>query len=239
MSIVKGRPMPPYNFSPAVNTPVRLLQPGVPGYAFGSFDASAPTTLMQVSNVALASNVATVTVLLREGKIPAVGSLLTIRGTDTASGAFNVVNEAIGTVTIDSVTGIGTITFNLTHADVVSNPDAGQGYVPVPEIGEALTGTNAVPQSSQAFAIQDIAGHNENGLTINWSVYFPSAPSTAVIALECADVDQDNQYVMVDSTNSTSIDNRSYVDTRFRFVRLKATGVAGGASPTVVGRINI
>ena len=226
--------MPPYNANPGVNTFPPLLQPGVTGYAFGSFDASAPTTLMQVSNVALSGNVATVTVALREGKIPAVGSLLTVRGTSTASGAFNVINVAISTVSIDAVTGIGTITFVLIHADVAPNADLGQAYVPVPEVGEAL-----VAGASQAFAIQDIAGHNENGLTIQWSVSYPSPPSTVVMTLQVADMDRDDQYVFLDSNNSTAPDSRSSVQTRFRFIRVVASGISGGSSPTAIVRIGI
>lgn len=230
--------MPPYNASPAVNVFPPLLQPGVTGYAFGSRDSSFPTTLLQISNVSLTGNVGTVTVLVREGKIPAVGSLLTIRGTSTASGAFNIVNVAISTVSIDAVTGIGTITFVLVHADVVSTPDAGMGYVPVPEVGEALPAPSA-SQASQAFAIQDIAGHNENGVTITWSTYYPSAPSTVVMTLQGADVDQDSQYVTIDTSDSTSPDNRSEVQTRYRFIRVVASGVSGGSSPTAVVRLNI
>jgi hypothetical protein len=226
--------MPSYNSSPAVNVFPPLLQPGVTGYAFGSFDAKFPTSLMEIFLVMISGNTASIAVALREGKVPAVGSLITIRGTTTASGAFNVLNVPISTVSIDPGTGIGTITFILVHADVASNPDTGMAYVPVPEVGEAL-----VAGASQAFAIQDIAGENENGLTINWSVYFPSQPSTSTITLQCADFDRDDQYITVDSTNSTSVDNRSYVGTRFRFVRMVASGISGGSNPSIVGRINI
>ena len=226
--------MPSYNANPGVNTFPPLLQPGVTGYAFGSFDASAPTTLMQVSAVALSGNVATITVALREGKIPAVGSLLTVRGTSTVSGAFNVINVAISTVSIDAVTGIGTITFVLIHADVAPNADLGQAYVPVPEVGEAL-----VAGASQAFAIQDIAGHNENGLTIQWSTQFPSAPSTCTTTLQGADFDIDADYVDIDSSMDTGGDSRSITQTRFRFLRAVWSGISGGSNPTGIVRFNI
>src|SRR5258705_1170313 len=130
--------MPPYNSSPATNTPVPLLQPGVSGYAFGSFDRTFPTTLMQVTSVSLTGNFATVLVNLREGAMPTVGALITIRGTTAAGGAFNVLNAAIQVVSFNQQTGVGSISFILVHADVVTTPDNGMAYVPVPEIGEAL-----------------------------------------------------------------------------------------------------
>ena len=226
--------MAPYNANPGVNTPVPLLQPGVTGYAFGSFDSRFPTTLMQISNVALTGNVATITVLIREGKIPAAGSLLTIRGTSAASGALNVQNVAIGTVSIDAVTGIGTITFTLAHADIVSVANNGMAYVPVPEVGEALANG-----ASQAFAIQDIAGHNENGLTLQWSTDFPSAPSTCTTTIQVADFDVDADYVDLDSSTDTGGDSRSITLTRFRFIRAVWSNVTGGSSPTGIVRFGI
>ncbi len=216
------------------NTPVPLLQPGVSGYLLGSRDSSFPTTRLQITNVALTSNVATVTVLVRSGKIPVAGALISITGTAAASGAFNVSNIAISTVSIDAVTGIGTITFALTHADVVSAPDAGQGYVPVPEVGEAL-----VNGKSQAFAIQDIAGHNENGLTVTWSTFYPSAPSTVTMTLQAAMVNQDAQFETLDTSTNTGGDVRSTTFTRYRFLRVVASNVTGGTNPTAVVRLDI
>jgi hypothetical protein len=230
--------LPPYNANPGVNTFPVLLQPGVNGYAFGSLNVNFPTTMMEISAVTLIGNVAGVSVLVREGAIPIPGSLLTIRGTSTASGAFNVVNVPIGTVTIDPVTGIGTITFTIVHADVAPVADTGQAYVPVPEVGELLPAPG-LTQASQAFAIQDIAGHNENGLTIQWSTSYPAQPSTVLMTLQVADVDQDSQYQMLDSSNNTNGDSRSITLTRFRFLRVLASGVTGGASPTAIVRIGI
>ena len=231
--------MPPYNASPAVNTFPPLLQPGVTGYAFGSRDSKFPTTLLEISSVAISGNVAVVLVTLREGKIPDTNGLLTIRGSSAASGVFNVVNAPISIVSIDAVTGIGTISFILTNADVPPVADTGMAYVPVPEVGESIIGTDLAPQSSQAFAIQDIAGHNENGLTLTWSTTYPSAPSTVLMTLECADFDVDSEYVQVDSSNDTGGDNRSITLTRFRFVRVKATGITGGSAPTAIVRLGI
>src|SRR5260370_33326885 len=120
---------------------------------------------MQVTKVAITSNVATVNVTVREGNIPVAGGAgsgfggVTIQGTSQAGGAFNVTNATLTNVTIGKTTGIGTITFALTHADVAAIADAGQAYVSPDSIGEALaTG------SSQAFAIQEIGADDDNQL---------------------------------------------------------------------------
>jgi len=209
-----------------------MLQPGVPGYAFGSWNANAPTTLMQVTNISLTSNVATVTVLVREGNIPAVGSLISISGTTTASGAFNVSNIAITGVSIVAATGIGTITFALTHADVPSAADAGQAYVPVPEVAEALSNS-----TSQQFGVQEDVGMNDNARTVTWSTAYPSAPGAVTMDLQASLFDIDGQYVKVDESTNAAGEQRSITLQNFRFLRLKASGVSGGSSPSVIAKI--
>ncbi len=224
--------MPLYNADPNLNTPVKLIQPGVPAYAFGSLDTSFPTTLMQVTNVALTSNVATVTVQMREGKIPAVGSLITIHGTAAASGAFNVTNVAISTVTINASTGVGTITFALTHADVGSVADAGQAYVPVPEVGEVLA-----VSKSQAFAIQNSIGR---GYGLSWAYTCPSAPSTIAIQLEGAISNNDSEFTIIGTSQTTTSGYNEIFATvpeLVNFVRLRVTATTGGSSPTIIGKI--
>ncbi len=237
--VLRGCLIPSYNASP-VAPPPELLLPGVPGYAFGS-KATGPTTLLQITQVALTSNVATVTVLVREGNIPTTSGLITITGTSVASGSFNVTNKAITGVSITAATGVGTITFALVHADVAPTADAGQGLVPVPEIGEALTNVSSVP-----FAIPEGSGHDTNELTITWSTFFPSAPGAvtmtlqaAMINLEAAMINLDAQYVTLDSSTATTTDLRSITLTRFRFLRVTASGVSGGTNPTSVVKILI
>ncbi len=224
--------MPIYPAGSGGNTPVPLLQPGVPGYAFGSIDRSFPTTLLQITNVALTSNVATVTVLIRKGKIPIAGALISITGTTTASGAFNVPGIAISTVTIDASTGIGTITFALTHADVGSAADAGQGYVPVPEVAEALA-----VQKSQAFGIQNKIG---GGYGLTWAYTCPSAPSTIAIQLEGAENNNDSEFTIIGSSQTATsgyTETVAQVPNLVNFVRLRITATTGGSSPTIIGKI--
>jgi len=226
--------MPLYPTTSGGNTPVPLLQPGIQGYAFGSLDKSFGTTLLQITNVALTGNVATVTVLVRKGKVPTVGSLISITGTSAASGAFNVSSIAISTVSIDSNTGIGTITFALVHADVVSVADAGQGYVPVPEVPETLA-----IQKSQAFAIQNSIGR---GYGITWAYTCPSAPAAISIQLEGAVNNNDSEFTVIGSAvTATSGYNETVaqVPNLVNFVRLRVTSTSGGSSPTIIGKINL
>jgi hypothetical protein len=224
--------MPLYPTGAGGNTPVKLLQPGTPGYAFGSKDTSFPTTLLQITNVALTSNVATVTVLVREGKIPTVGSLISVTGTATSSGLFNVSNVSISTVSIDSGTGIGTITFALSNADVPSAPDSGQGYVPIPEVPETLA-----VQKSQAFAIQNSIGR---GYFITWAYTCPSAPAAISIQLEGAANNNDSEFTAIGSAATTTsgyTETVAQVPNLVNFVRVHVTSTSGGSSPSIVGKL--
>ena len=225
--------MPSYNANPGVNSPVKLLQPGVAAYCFGSYDSKFPTTLLEISSVALLSNVATIIVTLREGKIPDANGFITIRGTSVAGGAFNVQNVAITSVAINAATGIGTITFPLTHADVVLSADTGMAYVPVPQVGEAL-----VNGASQAFSMQAIEG-SANGRTITWALKYPSAPAAVNVSLQAAMFDNDADYQTLDTSINAAGDLRYLTLADFNFLRMKVNSSGGGTSPTIVGVIEI
>ena len=226
--------MPPYTSSPGLNTPVKLILFGQTGYAFGSFNSAFHTSKMSVSNVSLTSNVATITVSVYQGQIPAVGSLITVRGTASNGGVFNVSNVAIATVSINATTGQGTITFALINANIGSTPDVGTAYVPVPEIGEAL-----VNGTSQAFALPEITDATDNATTITWSTNYPSAPSTVTMTLQAAMVNQDAQYVTLDTSTNTSGEVRSLTLRRYKFLRVVASNVTGGTNPSSIVRIDV
>lgn len=224
--------MPPFQ-APGTNNPTELLVPGVPGYAFGS-KAVGPTAELQITNVALTGNVATISVSVQRGNIPTTSGLITIRGTQAAGGAFNVTNVAITGVTINSQTGIGTITFALVHADVVSVADAGQAHVPVPQIGEAL-----VNGASKVFAIPSVGGQNDNGVTVTWSTAYPSAPGAVTMTLQAAEENVDSAFQQLDTSTSVTGEIRSITLTRFRFIRVLVSGASGGSSPTAIVTVNV
>lgn len=225
--------MTAYVSSPAGPPPVELL-PGVTGYAFGSRNLNKPTVRMTITSVAVSGNVATVGVQIVEGYIPSVGDLITVTGTTTIGGAANVTNQAITAVNITATTGAGTISFALTHADQSVQPDTGMGFVPIPEVGEALANG-----TSQAFAIPSKEGFNDNGLTITWSTRFPSSPGSVTMTLEAAMENEDSQFITLDTSTNVTADERLITLTRFRFLRIRAANVAGGSSPTVIARIDI
>lgn len=222
--------MPSYNSTPFAPNPT-LLQPGQPGYAFGSFAESQPDTRMQVTTTARAASVATIGVLILEGKIPLVGSLISVRGTSQAGGAFNVTSVAITAVTIDSGTGIGTIQFAIGAGTTVQAADFGTAMVATPEVAEALTNT-----ASQSFAVPEPAGANTNPKTITWSTAYPTAPATVTMVLQGSLFDLDSQYQTLDTSTNVNGEERVFTSTAFRFLRLKASGVTG-AAPTCIGKI--
>ncbi len=229
--------MPAYITNPSQNTPVPLLQPGIPGYSIGSSgtaDASSPVTKFDVSQVSLATNVATVTGTIREGKVPVAGQLISITGTTTASGAFNVSAVAITAVSIDAATGQGTISFALTHADVGATADVGQAYIPPAETGATLTNGTYLQ-----FAVQERSGENQNQRAVTWSTLIAGGPSTVTVTLEASMVDVDAQYNTLDSSTSTTGEERVIANVNFRFYRLKVANVSGGSSPTIIGKILI
>lgn len=226
---------PAYVSSPAGNNPVQMLLRGEPGYAFGTKNNSLPTVLMQVTQVAITSNVATVNVTVREGNIPVIGSgagPVTITGTSSNGGVFNVTNVALTNVNINAATGVGTITFALVNANISPTADSGQAYVTVVAVGDVFaTG------SSQSFACQEVPEGDTNEMTVTWSTVISGAPATAVVNLQAAINDVDSEYQTLDTSNSTTGEVRFYTGIRFRFFRLNISTASGGTSPTIVGKI--
>ena len=223
--------MPKYLVTPLDGIPPMLL-PGIPGYSFGSFNPDLPTTRMQVTSVALTSNVATLSVVMVEGNIPAVGSLISVRGTQKAGGAFNVSNIALTGVSIVALTGIGTVTFALTHADVTSTPDAGAADVPVPEVAEAMTNSTGLQ-----LTMQPASGLPNNSRDVEWTILTPSAPASFSAALQVADTDAEADYSTIDT--STAVGSRQVAGVRANFIRIKLSSVVGGTLPTVIGKVLI
>ena len=218
--------MPPYNASPGTNTPVRLALEGQINVAFGTPNNNLPTARLIISNVAATGGTATLTVQVVEGNIPAIGQLVTVKGTSLGAGALNVTNAAITGVSIDAKTGKGTITF-ASGATISSAADTGTAYVPPGEVlPEALANG-----ASQAFAVQVATGENDNQKTITWSTSFGTAPAGITVALQISNVDLDAAYVTIDSSNLTTGDTRFYVGVAPRFVRFLISGISG-SSPT-------
>lgn len=214
------------------------LQPGIPAYSFGSSSFIVDNTNAFVTNVALTSNVATVTLKLRDGAIPVVGQLISIQGTQTASGAFNVTNVAItgvgGFATGDN--SVGTVTFALTHANVVSIVDAGQASAPPPETGDVLTPT--VAASGQAFAIAPVAVVG-NARSIAWRVSFPSTPPTSSFEADLmGSIRQAGPYFKLDKITAVTGGTQTYTPlAQINFVRIDV--ITNDAATSIIGTVCI
>lgn len=224
--------MPGYVTNPQGNTPVPLLQPGVPSYAFGKKIDGHPTVRALVTNVAITGNVATVTIRIVEGFIPVVGDLVSGFAIPTSAGLFDVVNIALTGVTINSLTGVGTITFPLVGS-VASVASSGYVLITQTDIADTLTGSD---QKSQQFAIQAAKGQ---GRGISWDYSCPSAPGSIAIQLEGAITDTDADYAIIGTSQTTAAGGTiiASVPELVNFVRLHVTASSGGSTPTIVGKL--
>jgi hypothetical protein len=221
--------MPQYSNDPTVA--IALALPGIPAYLWGSLNDRVSPSRMTISNVALTSNVATLTVQVIEGNIPAVGALVTVKGTQQASGAFNVTAVALTGVTINATTGAGTITFALTHADVVSHADSGLAVAPQAVVFESVsTNENSVPVALPM--AQD--GKSLSGFSAE--VVWASGTSAGAVDVQCTD----------DLTNGgdwQTVSTITWPSTRYdpaglsaHFVRMNLSTALTGAT-TIAGRI--
>lgn len=161
-----------------------LLAGERPVYCWGSLNTLTAPTRAFVTNVALTSNVATVSLSLKEGQIPVVGQTISIQGTTSTSGLFNVSNATVtgvsGFSTGDNST--GTVTFALTHANVGTAADTGAAVLPIPEIGESLANG-----ASKAFCVQSNGAQIQNGRTVKATVSFPSIASITAATVKLQD----------------------------------------------------
>lgn len=226
--------MPAYQNAPFRN-PV-LLQKGVPVYLYGSFSQQVGDSKLAVTNVALATNVATVTVQQITGPAVIVGDYISIINTTSTTGLFNVNRAIITAVSIDSSTGAGTITFALTHADVGSVANSGTAVVEPAEVGETLANGSSI-----ACLVQ--APEGDSQFTLPVAVTFPSLPTTATIVLQAAIKNLDAEYTTLGTVATVA----AGVETVGPFgqvqlqrgycYRFNASSVTGGTLPTIVAKI--
>ena len=172
--------MPTMNTTAFAPLPIVAL-PGTPTYLYGAFNPLTQDTLFQVTNVALTSNMATVTGYVRAGNIPIVGNLISIAGTTSTSGLFNVSSVALTGVIITAATGIGTMTFALTHADVTSAADSGQAVIPIQEVPETLAANTSIPLYVPSQEPNDMG---EKSITT--AITFPTLPTAVTVKLYSA-----------------------------------------------------
>ncbi len=225
--------MPQYQNNPF--QPVRALQAGVPEYLYGSFAADVAPTRMLVSQVEIVSDVATLTVTVTDGNTPAVGSLISVHGTQTGSGEFNVNRVPLTAVSISVATGVGTVSFALTGSNVGPVADAGVAVVDTPEVGDTLAAGSSVactPLYQQTVP---------TGLrTISASCSFPTIPTGVTVSLQGANENIDSQYTTIGSvatvvSGAVTASQAVFTGVGYRFYRLYTSGLTGTGS--IVGKV--
>ena len=209
--------MPPYITAPPYITPRRGITAGLPSYSFGSFPLGVSPARMYVTTVAVAANVVTLGVKMVEGNIPAVGAQVSVFGTVVGGATVNAANVSLASVTITPATGVGTITYSLTLANLSTTPDGGQVFVLAQDVGE----TTAVAKGQQ-FALAPDGGY---GLTVVWAC----TAATVALQLEGSVDDVDAQYAIIGTSQTTLTGSvLAQVPTDVRFVRVNTTAFTGG-----------
>lgn len=218
--------MPVYVNSP-FQTP-QLLQKGVPAYLFGSFSQQVGNTNLYITNVALTTNVATVTVQLITGPLPAVGNYISILNSASTLGLFNVNRAIITATTVSASTGAGTISFALTHADVGSAADVGQVLVEPAEVGESVTGS----VNSQAVVVAAPEGDSQFTLplAVTGAAGLTAMVATLQVAIKNIDSEFTNTTTNVTKTGATTYTSGPVVQATLQrgyVYRVAITGVTG------------
>jgi hypothetical protein len=230
----------PYYSTHSDRRPPKLLVAGLPSYFFGSWAQETAPTRFWVNLVSLTSNVATVTGAVVEGNIPSIGSLISIDGTQSNGGIFNVQEVAITAVNINATTGQGTISFALTSGNVGATADAGLAIIPQPEVPETVQNGASIPVTIP-FNDPRTAGDR----TVTVTCTFPAMPTALNVQLQTALMDQDSQYQEFESTGEANVVTISggavtQYSTQFtfqmsRFYRLALSGLTGAG--TIVAKI--
>lgn len=222
------------------------MTPGVPVYSAGSKNQNLPNVRMIVTKSAVATNVVTLTIQMLEGNIPAVGDTAYITGTQNNAGALNKPNGVTLTgVSITQATGIGTITYAVTTADLAATADQGTVIVTIPEVAEALVAN----QAYQAFAIPKLVPELGANRSITLNVKYPSAPGNISWAVQGAMNNVDAEFVTLFSGVGAGTHSQSgtvggtgstteFWPGSWNFVRFKDTGSLGGSSPTVIAKLS-
>jgi hypothetical protein len=231
--------MPTYNPSPFAAPPVKLI-PGQPAYLYGSWQGNVSPTKMRITgDQATSATVAIYNVLITEGNIPVVGSLMTVYGTANSSGQFNMTNVAVSAVSITATTGVGTITVTGSGLTTVAQTaDGGFGIIPQPEVGDTVANGQSIAVGLP-YAIPQDAGQGAEALQCE--VSFPTLPTACVVALQVAATNtpatqwQTAIANVVTVTTSVATYGTTQWTGKANFARYAITGTSG--SGTIVAKL--
>lgn len=230
--------MPP--FSDTGFNAIPALNPGQPGYSLGSFDDHQPLCKFLINAVAITSDVATIYGTIVEGDIPAVGQLISIQGTQTGSGEFNVSDVALTGVTIAAATGIGTMTFALSASDVSKTTDAGVALIQIAEVPETIAHGGSSYQG-QALAISSFTGV-PNGRAITWAYQCPTAPTSSISvklegAVKLSDFNAGIAVTLDTETSTSGATKALQVPTEINFVRVNVDEWSSTGDFSVIAKV--
>jgi len=175
------------------------------------------------------------TIAVKEGNVPVVGQKVDVL---CSNSSFNVEQAALTAVSVDATTGVGTITYSgTTFGEVVSVAATGQVVAFVPEVGETLNN-----KTSLAACLQSNVGPN-NGRDVTFEVTLSGGTPTATVAVQKAMNNIDTEFVDAGAganlTFTAAAGTKQYtaIDLRDHFVRFVITGVSGGSTPKIVGKV--
>lgn len=201
--------MPLYSnsaFGAPFKTIKRMDTSAEPNYLFGSFTQSTQPFRFQITQVAITSNVATVSVQLIDGGgpnagiLPSVGATMGIHGTQTNAGLFNVDPTTVTAVTLNT-SGVGTISFSLTNANITAIADRGELVVKPYEIPDIV----AAGSASVPIALCYTPDESDNSRTLYAEARWTgTAPTAASVVLQVANVDEDSRYAVVGNSQGTA-----------------------------------
>lgn len=249
-------------FGPPYKSVRRLSTQIEPNYVFGGRDYKTDNMLFAITQVAITSNVATLTVQLEAGGgpspvngLPVVGAKMGVRGTQTNSGAFNVDPATLTATTISAATGTGTLSYALTHANVAAVVDSGVVVVQSVEVADLVSSGSASAPYALVFTPDESDNSRCVGAEVKWTGTLPSA---AVVVLQGANVDDESRYMTIGnqqglapggvvatsdalasiSGSAVTQSGAIYIYVAFKFLRMKVLSMSGGDGTTgVIGTI--
>ncbi len=231
--------MPTYTVPVGFNAPPVVAVSGAPCYFYGSMPTSTQDMIAQITSIACASNVATIVMTIQAGNIPVTGNLITVQGVPNASGAYNVNNVAIASITGTASTGVYTVTYACTTANLSTTATSGKAYVPIQETSETLAANTSV-----AIYVPSQEPLNDGQRSITVAVLFPSMPAAATVTLQTAINNNPSEYenvgtvAVVAGSAYTQGPIQTYNNQlNGRFWRLVVSGNSGGTSPTIIAKM--
>lgn len=210
---------------------VPLLVPGKPLYLLGSLSFSQSSTIAYVTNVAITSNVATVSLQIIAGAVPVQNQLINIQ--QCSNSVFNVTNKTItgvsGFNTGDNST--GSVTFALAHADVVSVAATGNAIAPIPV-------TNDVCQNGSSIyaALPYNDPRIDQSRTLVFQASFSSIPTTATLEALASDDGVTFYSLGTIASVTGGVVTGGFLEISAQsaaYVQVELSNVTGGTSPTV------